>query len=301
MGNLFSWAQLFGEGKTVELVCPHEKRPMASVSGSTVVVLDGCLADCPLELPFELVAMRISKVIVRGDSCSSGRTPALLGKLQDLLTAFGDLGVEVVEFFPTELLDCDVYRQSQMPTATRRGLFGFASALPDDAPPLPNESLSSHRRLRTALRTLVSADSLAELPDSPGPGLILRASNCDVLGVCVNACPEGALALQSVDGHTRLLQDAGRCDGCRECLEACPIGALQVESQAGWHSLVSGDLVEVTTEKTAKCRKCGVMFPDGAGRGLCPTCSFRRENPFGSISPQEMIRRMQEQSGKQFN
>jgi len=42
---------------------------------------------------------------------------------------------------------------------------------------------------------------------------------------CVQACPEGALAVDPQSGAIRV--DANACSGCRICEKACPYGGIQ--------------------------------------------------------------------------
>jgi len=51
---------------------------------------------------------------------------------------------------------------------------------------------------------------------------------CDGCGVCIPACPEGAIQL--IDGKARLISDLC-CDGLGACLGHCPQGAITIEER----------------------------------------------------------------------
>lgn len=73
---------------------------------------------------------------------------------------------------------------------------------------------------------------------------------CDLgaCGVCVEACPYGAL---SFDSQRRPVVDASRCNGCGACEAVCPAGVLTRFSGTSYRG------IEVVTESMLK--KVGVL------------------------------------------
>ncbi|MEM4700124.1 MAG: 4Fe-4S binding protein [Candidatus Nezhaarchaeales archaeon] len=53
-------------------------------------------------------------------------------------------------------------------------------------------------------------------------------SKCDGCGLCIPACPEGAIRI--VDGKARLVSEA-LCDGMGACVRECPKGAIVLEER----------------------------------------------------------------------
>ena len=191
-----------------------------------------------------------------------------------------------------------------MPVSRRRllGLGASTGAAPDVT------GLTPHERLVAALHALgagepgrsegrsaapassrdPSAGMAAAAPDLatlPGPAPRLRARGCTACGVCVRACPTGALSMRDGGGLTTLLQDPAACDGCHSCLDLCPESALSVDGAWPWDRVLAGDPAPVATVMTTTCARCGTLFPTSSGERLCPVCAFRRRNPFGSALP----------------
>jgi NAD-dependent dihydropyrimidine dehydrogenase PreA subunit len=70
--------------------------------------------------------------------------------------------------------------------------------------------------------------------------IYLDHERCTGCGVCVEACPAGAIRLtKGVDGnHVEI--DEERCQGCEACVEACPEEAIVSEGEPA----IEGELVE---------------------------------------------------------
>ncbi|PVU84107.1 hypothetical protein DDP54_08120 [Cellulomonas sp. WB94] len=118
----------------------------------------------------------------------------------------------------------------------------------------------------------------------------LTGRGCVACGVCVQACPPHALRLQHGSGGagiaiSTLLQTPAACTGCRSCIDLCPSDVLRSAGPWPWSELLVDREVGVTTLTTASCERCGASFPTTSGDRLCPTCTYRRSNPFGSALP----------------
>ncbi|MEW5936235.1 MAG: electron transfer flavoprotein subunit alpha [Candidatus Thermoplasmatota archaeon] len=113
--------------------------------------------------------------------------------------------------------------------------------------------------------------------------LRILAERCTGCGICVNACPFGALSLRY---GKAVVSDA--CTLCGACVEVCEFDAMEIEMQAKpmmaghrdvWvlAELRDGTIKKVTLELMGKARElasqlgeraCAVLFGSGV-RGLC--------------------------------
>ncbi|CAN5399359.1 hypothetical protein BH11ACT1_BH11ACT1_05610 [soil metagenome] len=301
---LQSWLAHEVDERDLELVCAEHPDPSRGEPERTVVRLSTCVAGVPGHELLELLLVGARQVAVRLDGCGDPAAAAAhVGPVVRVLRAagIGRLTVEPAEpVEPVEpakpvrpagsdegaagarraVLDAD-----RLPVPRRR-LFGVAAVVvrtmpvPDDDP---------HTRLVSAVRALVPA-ATPELTELDSPSLRLTGRGCTVCGVCVQACPSHALRVQHASGGadiaiSTLLQTPAACTGCRSCLDLCPEDVLQAAGPWPWSELLVDREVGVTTLTTATCERCGASFPTTSGDRFCPTCTYRRSNPFGSTLP----------------
>ncbi|MDR0580064.1 MAG: 4Fe-4S binding protein [Campylobacteraceae bacterium] len=59
-----------------------------------------------------------------------------------------------------------------------------------------------------------------------GKALLFHEGRCVHCGSCVTACRNGALAIVSFFGETRLVPTPSKCCGCFKCVKVCAAEAL---------------------------------------------------------------------------
>lgn len=239
----------------VVLVCDHLD-PVRAPRSHVPLRLDRCVAKLPDQWIPEVLACGAPTVAVVCDE-STRVIDALRESLPDrLVPAPARRVLRAAEEIPAD--------RTPLPRRALLGLSGDTS-LPLDV------DLPDAERLERALQVLGVELSLS---------VELIARDCTACGVCVKACPAGALSLIDVsDSLTALLHDASLCQGDQRCVDLCPAQAITVAGSDGGAGLQTLETVPVT-----RCSSCRARFrSDGAE--LCPPCSFRAANPFGSRMP----------------
>ncbi|MHB1065446.1 MAG: 4Fe-4S dicluster domain-containing protein [Georgenia sp.] len=289
--RLQNWLAHQGEPIHLELVCAEHPAAMRGERGRTVVRAPSCLAAVERHEVVELLTVGASRVSVRLDGCpDAAAVRARLAGLADLLTG----GLVLEEAAATGPLRTARHRPvldaGHLPVS-RRQVLGLGARTARD---LPATYLAAPDRLTAALRDLGVAAGAAA---TPGDAVALAAPGCVACGVCVRACPFDALRLAHAGGGngpaiTTLLQDPARCDGCMRCTGLCPTTVLTATGHHPWSVALAGAEVPVSTLTTTVCTRCSMRFPTTSGERLCPTCAYRRQNPFGSALPPVLAERL---------
>ncbi|NMM18329.1 MAG: 4Fe-4S dicluster domain-containing protein [Cellulomonas sp.] len=282
---LQSWLAHEVDERDLELVCAEHPDPSPGEPDRTVVRLSACVRDVAAHELVELLLVGARSVAVRLDGCSDPAAGAArVDPVVRMLRAGGVDRVTVETDDPADarrtVLDAD-----RLPVP-RRLLLGLAGGV---ARTLPVPDDDPHTRLVSAVRALVPT-ATRELTELDAPSLRLTGHGCTACGVCVLACPPGALRIQHGSGGggiaiSTLLQTPAACTGCRSCIDLCPTGVLGAVGPWPWSELLVDREVGVATLTTARCERCGTSFPTTSGNRCCPTCTYRRSNPFGSALP----------------
>ena len=285
---LQSWLAHEVDEPHLELVCAEHPDPSPGEPDRTVVRLSACVRDVAAHEVVELLLVGAQSVAIRLDGCSDPAAGAArVDPVVRMLRAGGVDRVTVETDIPGDPADVrrTVLDADRLPVPRRR-LFGLSGGV---VRPLPVPDDDPHTRLVSAVRALVPA-ATPELTQLDSPSLQLAGRGCVACGVCVQACPARALRIQHRSGGadiaiSTLLQTPATCTGCRSCIDLCPSGVLQAVGPWPWSELLVDREIGVTTLTTARCERCGTSFPTTSGDRCCPTCTYRRSNPFGSTLP----------------
>jgi ferredoxin len=164
----------------------------------------------------------------------------------------------------------------------------MARAVTQDGATAAHRPSRERQRLTNAMAHLPTvppqASESSSLPIGSGFASVSISEECTACGVCARACPTGALQFyQEGESHYRLMFAAQACIGCDVCCHVCMPGAVTVDAQPTFDAvfgpkaplaLREGDLI--------RCSRCHALTAARPGARLCPTCEFRRQNPFGS-------------------
>lgn len=259
---------------------------------AAAVRLDGCVADVSIGLPAQLLACGVASVgvlpcVSRPDACAQ--------QVAGWSAVLPDVGTAEPLAPPQRLWPHAMGPVFEVgtPQLSRRFAFGLQAACR-----LPFELTDEEpQRVVAALRILSERGRVrfgGPEPDA-GPGepditpdpvtsaVALLASGCVVCGVCVRACPHGALDLRNESVASVLVQVPQRCAGEMACVQLCPQDALSVAGPLSLFDVARTPSIELASVATSTCRRCGVRHPASEGQ-WCPTCAFRIDNAFGHVT-----------------
>ncbi len=271
---LLRWILAHDLPKVALLACDHSDIERAP-RGTQVIVWDSCLKDASIGIPVQLLALGIELVEVLGCSVNPDEVSAQVDSWESLTPG---LVTEVATPRRTLLRGPEILELGMI-AMPRRTMLGLSSR---DKQPIPIKADNTTRTL-SAIELLTAKGLIKRgtgLASQLG-GVRLGSTGCTACGVCVKACPHGALTLEHHEGQSDLWQISELCRADQACVRLCPVDALWVQGEMRLSDLLDDPQRHLETLYTARCTRCGMRHPADEGP-LCKTCSFKSENPFGS-------------------
>ena len=256
-------------------LCPEA--PAAGSRQRPGVVLDACLADVPL---YRLVDLWSRRRALGGALAGCAHADVARARL----TPWAELPGFDLEASPDEGA-CII--RVEAPPVRRRGLLGLQSG--PGVPGVPAHTASDEQgRLVESLRVAGINPPVAVV----SRGVRLEVGDCTACGVCVRACPQGALVLNHEVGRSVLAQRPDSCRGDRTCIAVCPEQVVVATNAWPLAAAVAGTPHVLAVVATRECRRCRTPYPALSHPDLCPMCRIRTRRPLGSVLPPETLERL---------
>ena len=173
--------------------------------------------------------------------------------------------------------------------AARQGQVALARSIEQTSPTSVHSPGRERRRIINAVEHLSASKSEIDPILAEGTYATVSVSDsCTACGICARTCPTGALHYLPDAGETtfQLTLSPQFCIGCELCAHICVPNAIVVN-----HTPLFSQIFEAKTDSLlrdgnlAHCEKCRAAYAGGPETHLCPACSFRNKNPFGSRIP----------------
>ena len=315
IGRLLRLLAVHDPWEEVLIACCHGALPDPP-RGTLIVVLEGCFDSASIALPAQLLAVGVHRVRVRLCDADTARSRAVLASWQQVLPEIDAwqpptarprrwrwhrppradqilrlgsiplprralLGVGLLGGGPPRgPLNLSLDEQTRTIDALRLlADQGRARLVPATAPELPSQPTSA---------PAASAPAAPAVPPEEGTAARLSVDGCVACGVCVQACPNGALVLDHGGPASVLRHLRQNCHDEGACVRLCPVGALSSTGTLPITEVASQPENDLARIETGRCERCGVRHPASEGR-LCRTCRYRREHAFGSSVPPEVL------------
>jgi ferredoxin len=173
--------------------------------------------------------------------------------------------------------------------AARQGQVALARSIKQTNPSGIHTPGRDRRRIINAVEHL-SASKAENDPILPGStfATVSVSDSCTACGVCARACPTGTLHYLPDPEETtfQLTMSPQFCIGCELCAHICAANAIVVDHVPSFSQVFGSEDASLLREgDLAHCEKCKAGYAAVPETHLCPVCSFRHKNPFGSMIP----------------
>ncbi|MGW8161359.1 MAG: 4Fe-4S dicluster domain-containing protein [Desulfobulbales bacterium] len=269
----------------------------------------GCLAGLGASVYLALLLLDVERVILRAEACAdcpvgqlgaevhawAARADRLLAPwgFSDRLTLLTALPGEPLYARPSwSASDPPLSRRDLFRLASRQGQIAAARAVLKDineAHKLPGRE---RRRLLAVLPRMPETQHTQTCQPEDGFGWIELEGSCTACGVCARACPTGALSFLDEDDTYTLGFDPRLCIGCAACTHVCAPDALRLDQTPDLQQVFAvSDALVLQSGEFRRCKRCKARFAAVSDEALCPVCTFRSKNPFGTALPPALLGR----------
>ena len=294
------------DAPAMEIICQrHPRAEVGLAADNTAIRVRGCLAGLGVGAFVALAALGVRQVLVRADACGPCDWASLLPRLEQNVEQARRLlepwdraaAIVMVTTSPNQPATVRPVWEADNPPLSRRDLFRLASrrgqvvaarAMSDETPSAARAPSRERQRLWKALEHLPrdQRQDPGHLPAGPGYAAVSASEACSACGACARICPTGALQLHirtEASPNFRLTFLAWACIECDACRQACLPGALALDSAPAFEVVFGQREPAVLREgELVRCKRCQTWMAARPGASLCPTCDFRRQNPFES-------------------
>ena len=299
------------EGEALELLCEHNPQPERGLAAETTgIMVRHCLGGLGMGAYVALAAFGLKRIYVRTEHCA-GCSWSVLGasveaqarQANQFLSAW-DKPAFVECLVASDDSVARTFWSAENPPVSRREMFRMlarrsktimARAIENGQSRQAGQPGRDRLRLLGALANLPLAEARMDT-DLVGLGFAsLSVSDaCSACATCARVCPTGALSYDrdAQGAHFSLHFAASNCVACGLCAHACIPSAIDLDYAPSFSQVFSEPVVTVFEASLVKCSRCGAATRARPGFDLCPVCEFRRQNPFGSMLPQDMAARM---------
>lgn len=282
----------------VEVACKHHPAPaVGNHNVDAVVRTNGCLSRLGASAYLGLFAIGVDQAIIRLDACAACPLSALRPQIDAAIDEAHMLGGHaldglVIEASPPSrrartrpvhsVLNPPVSRRGLLRMMTLQGAGQAEAVISHYAQESGADSnVPAERRRQLAALRYLPPDAGAPLPDHAFTQLTVSEA-CTACGLCARVCPTGALAFYESDADFALNFTTADCVNCTLCVRLCEAQAIRTSGVPPRDDVLSGVTVTLYRQQLKTCHKCHATF---TGDGdYCPTCAFRRRNPFGSVA-----------------
>ena len=289
----------------IEIVCEKNLNGEHGCSSNNIgIQVHGCLAGLGVGGLIALASMGMESIILRLDGCkdcalgnlrphivdqiTQAKTLLSVWEKTDILFSVSDLS-EIIQRPLWNSKNPPLSRRDLFRLATRQGKIAIAHSIEKTKSGDNHQSGKDRRRIINAISHLSSLEVINDPILTGETYSIIKVSEaCTACGVCVRACPTGALQFTTDDEGSYFELDflAQYCIGCRLCAHTCFPNAIVVENSPRFSQVFgSKEPSHLCQGDLSHCQNCNTVFKARSGVQLCPACDYRKTNPFGSRLP----------------